>query len=83
MTETTDSRSIAALLTAARAGDHGAFAVLIHWYYPMVRAECTVLSARTLVQASYDRAWSLDIQSALGAHRRTSLQRHRRLRWLP
>ena len=40
-TDSTDSQATARLVTAARAGDHAAFASLIQRHYPMVHALCT------------------------------------------
>jgi len=41
MTDSTNSQATADLVTAARAGDHAAFAGLIQRHYPMVHALCT------------------------------------------
>lgn len=41
MTDSTDCTATADLVTAARAGDHAAFASLIQRHYPMVHALCT------------------------------------------
>ena len=41
MTDTADRQATAGLVTAARAGDHAAFADLIQRHYPMVHALCT------------------------------------------
>ena len=41
MADSTDSQATADLVTAARAGDHAAFADLIQRHYPMVYALCT------------------------------------------
>jgi RNA polymerase sigma factor (sigma-70 family) len=41
MADSTDSQATADLVTAARAGDHAAFAGLIQRHYPMVYALCT------------------------------------------
>jgi RNA polymerase sigma factor (sigma-70 family) len=57
MTDSADSQATAGLVTAARAGDHAAFAVLIQRHYPMVHALCTrVLGDAGLAQDATQEA---------------------------